>query len=451
VHDPQALLRAGDAARHALARRRFDLDLDQLGELVGRRKDLGTELDKLRAEANRLAKDGDRGPVADGVSDAHERARQLKRALQKLEGRHKAAESAVTDFVLAVPNLPAAQVPDGVSEDDAVELRRFGNPLVPDFEVRHHADLGEQTGQLDLRRAAKLSGSRFSVTSGPMAVLQRALASFFLDLHTEVHGYREHTVPTLVTRETMTGTGQLPKFEEDLFRTVVGERELFLIPTAEVPLVNLYAGETLTAAQLPLAMTAHTQCFRSEAGSYGRDTRGIFRLHEFGKVEMVRLCRAEDAAVELDRLVGHAEDCLRRLGLAYRVVSLPAGDLGFSAEVTHDIEVWLPSQQRYREISSCSNCGQFQGRRARIRVKDQDGSKAFAATLNGSGLPIGRTLIALLEQHQEADGGVRIPAALVAYTGFERIAPDGSVERTCPGVAEHVSRGSEFDQCSDRR
>jgi seryl-tRNA synthetase len=235
-------------------------------------------------------------------------------------------------------------------------------------------------------------------------------------------------VPTLVTRDTMTGTGQLPKFEEDLFRTQVGDREMFLIPTAEVPLTNLYAGETLVAKQLPLALTAHTQCFRAEAGSYGRDTRGILRLHEFSKVELVRICAAEDSTAELAKLVGHAEESLRRLGLAYRVVELAAGDLGFSARTTYDLEVWLPSQQRYREVSSCSDCGTFQARRANIKVRDGAGQKSYAATLNGSGLPIGRTLLAILEQYQCADGGVSVPAALVPYTGFARIRPGGATE-----------------------
>lgn len=423
MHDPQALLRAGEDTIRRLARRRFDIDIDLLAELVRRRKDVGAELDKLRGETNRAARAG--GP--DHGTD-RDRARLLKERVRELEIGHKAAEQALTDFLLAVPNLPADQVPDGVSDADAVEVRRVGDPVVPDFPVCHHADFGDRTGLIDSRRAAKLSGARFSVTRGPVAALQRALAAFFLDLHTREHGYLEHTVPSLVTRETMTGTGQLPKFADDLFATSVGDRELFLIPTAEVPLVNLYAGETIPPAALPIAVTAHTSCFRSEAGSYGRDTRGIIRLHEFGKVELVRICRAEDSSTELSRIVGHAEECLRRLELAYRVVTLAAGDLGFSATVTHDIEVWLPSQRQYREISSCSDCGTFQARHARIRTREPGGKTTFAATLNGSGLPIGRTLVAVLEQHQQADGGVRIPEVLVPYTGFRRITPDGRAE-----------------------
>lgn len=424
MHDPQNLLRLGDAAVAALARRRHAWEPATLAELVRARKELGDELEKLRAESNRLAREAKSQQGAPPV--VRERIKELKGQQAELETAFRAADRSLTDYLMMVPNLPADEAPDGISDNDAVVIRSHGEPVVPEFGVRHHADLGEQAGVLDLRRAAKLSGARFSVLRGAGARLHRALASFFLDLHTVEQGYLEYSVPTLVTRETMTGTGQLPKFEEDLFRTSVGDRELYLIPTAEVPLVNLYAGETIPVAELPLALTAHTPCFRSEAGSYGRDTRGIFRLHEFSKVEMVRICRAEDSRDQLEALVRDAEECLQRLELSYRVVSLAAGDLGFSAQLTYDIEVWLPSQQRYREISSCSDCGQFQGRRAQIKVKNADGSKAFAATLNGSGLPIGRTLIALLDQHQQPDGSVRIPPALVPYAGFDRIAPDGS-------------------------
>ena len=282
-------------------------------------------------------------------------------------------------------------------------------------------DLGEKLGILDLGRATKLSGPRFAVLKGRGAALERALARFFLDRHTERHGYTEWSVPTLVTRATMTGTGQLPKFEQDLFRTEVADRELFLIPTAEVPLTNLHARETLSAEELPLAYTAQTPCFRSEAGSYGRDTRGLIRLHEFSKVELVRIVDPAQSRAELETLVGHAEAIMQELGLAYRVVRLAAGDIGFSAEYTYDIEVWLPSQGTYREISSCSDFGTFQARRASIRTKAKDGTRGFAATLNGSGLPVGRTLVAVLEQGQQPDGSVRIPEALVPYTGFSEL------------------------------
>ncbi len=266
------------------------------------------------------------------------------------------------------------------------------------------------------------------MSRGPGARLERALTDFFLDLHTAEHGYTEHSVPFLVNRDTMTGTGQLPKFEEDLFATRVGDRELFLIPTAEVPLTNLLAQQTLEARELPYAFTARTPCFRAEAGAYGRDTRGILRLHQFEKVELVRVCAPEDAQAQLELILGHAEECLRRLELSYRVVLLPAGDLGFSARMTYDIEVWLPGSGSYREISSVSDCGTFQARRAGIRHRAADGRKEPAATLNGSALPVGRTVAALLEQGARPDGSVELPEALVPYTGFGRILPDGTTE-----------------------
>ncbi|MGX7827613.1 serine--tRNA ligase [Actinokineospora sp. 24-640] len=418
MHDAKALTEPG--AAQSLARRRHALDTAALAELVRERGELNDVLQKLRTEANRLAKEGRTGGEA-----VRERAREVKEQIQEVEARQRVAQQALADFLMVVPNLPDADAPDGVSDTDAVEVRRVGVPRTYDFEPRHHADIGESTGILDLGRAAKLSGARFSVAVGAGAALERALGAFFLDLHTTEHGYTEYSVPTLVNRETMTGTGQLPKFEDDLFRTAVGGRELFLVPTAEVPLTNLVAGETLDLAALPLAMTARTQCFRAEAGSYGRDTRGILRMHEFTKVELVRVVDPARSRAELELMVGHAEECLKRLGLAYRVVALAAGDLGFSARYTYDIEVWLPGQQRYREISSCSDTGTFQARRAGIRYKG-GGARGFAATLNGSGLPVGRTFLAILEQHQSADGGVDIPAALVPYTRFSRINPDGT-------------------------
>ncbi|MPZ82634.1 MAG: serine--tRNA ligase, partial [Actinophytocola sp.] len=326
------------------------------------------------------------------------------------------------------PNLPADELPDGNTEDDAEEVGRWGEVPAFDFEPADHVDLGERLGILDLTRATKLSGPRFSVLRGAGARLERGIAEFLLELHTERHGYTEFSVPVIVNRPTMTGTGQLPKFEADLFRTGVADRELFLIPTAEVPLTNLHASETLTAEDLPLAYTAHTPCFRSEAGSYGKDTRGLIRLHQFSKVELVRFCTEERAAAELELLREHAETALRELDLAYRVVKLAAGDVGFSARFTYDIEVWLPGQQRYREVSSVSDFGTFQARRAGIRTKAKDGTRAFANTLNGSGLPIGRTLVAVLEQNQRADGSIRMPAALVPYVRFERINADGSTD-----------------------
>lgn len=420
----------GDGAVKALARRGYELDLDTLGALMSRRAAALDQIGKLRAEANRLAREAraGRGERDAAVPGGHQSAKQLKERIARLETEQRQAEAELSDFLLAVPNLPDPAIPDG-GEQDAVEVRRVGAIPAFDFEPADHVALGERMGILDFKRAGKLSGARFSVARDAGAALERALASFFLDLHTREHGYREWSVPTLVTRQTMTGTGQLPKFEADLFRTGVGDRELFLIPTAEVPLTNLHADEVLDPAALPIALTAHTRCFRAEAGSYGRDTRGVMRLHEFGKVELVRICAPERAQDELTAMVGHAEACLQRLALAYRVMLLAARDTGFCARMTYDLEVWLPGQGQYREVSSCSDCGTFQGRRARIRVRGQGGAKSPAATLNGSGLPIGRTLAAILEQHQQADGSVLIPSALVPYTGFSRIAPDGAADR----------------------
>jgi seryl-tRNA synthetase len=428
MHDPRALIELGDAAVRALARRGYDLNLDTLAELTSRRATTLDLLSKLRAEANQLARVSRQAQAASAGSEDRRPARLLKQRVVQTETELRQIEAGLSAFLLAVPNLLDETVPDG-GESDAVELRRVGQIPSFDFEPADHVRLGERMGILDLKRAGKISGTRFCVLSGAGAALERALASFFLDLHTGAHGYRECSVPSLVTRKAMTGTGQLPKFESDLFRTSAGDRELFLIPTAEVPLVNLYAGELLDLSALPIALTAYTRCFRAEAGSYGQDTRGILRQHEFGKIELVRLCAPEHAHTELTAIVRHAEACLRHLGLAYRVVLLAARDTGFSARLTYDLEVWLPGQGRYREVSSCSDCGTFQARRAGIRLRRPDGSKSPAATLNGSGLPLGRTLLAILEQHQQADGSVLIPPALVPYTRFRRIAPDGTADR----------------------
>ena len=421
MHDPRVLLDPATDAVRKLARRGYSLDLERLEKLLGGRNAAIQKGDESRAEANRLQK-AVKGASPEERPDLVEKARETKAAITLAEEEHKELEAQLTEYLLEIPNLPADELPDGASDEDAEEVRTWGeipaveNPL-------DHVDLGEKLGILDLARATKLSGPRFAVLKGRGAALERALARFFLDLHTERHGYTEWSVPALVTRPTMTGTGQLPKFEQDLFRTEVADRELFLIPTAEVPLTNLHARETLAAEELPLAYTAQTPCFRSEAGSYGKDTRGLIRVHEFSKVELVRFVDPARSREELEVLLGHAEAVVQALGLAYRVVRLAAGDIGFSAEYTYDIEVWLPSQGRYREISSVSDFGTFQARRAAIRTKAKDGARGFAATLNGSGLPIGRTLVAVLEQGQQPDGSVRIPPALVPYTGFEVIEP----------------------------
>ncbi|MFF8813751.1 serine--tRNA ligase [Streptomyces pactum] len=429
MHDARALIDMGAEAVRRLARRGYSLDLSELESLQSRRNQNIRSADELRAESKRVASEVQRTAKEGGdISALKERARELKDRIRDIEAGQEEIEAHLRELLLSIPNLPDDSAPDGDSEKFAVEVRRVGTPPVFTFEPKDHVDLGEATGILDFARATKLSGPRFAVSRGAGAALERALATLFLDIHTRRHGYVEHSVPFLVTRRTMTGTGQLPKFEEDLFKTGVAERDLFLIPTAEVPLTNLYADEIIPPAELPLAMTAHTPCFRSEAGSYGRDTRGLIRQHQFAKVEMVKIVDPETADAELETMVGHAEACLQELGLAYRVIKLPAGDTGFSARLTYDIEVWLPSQNTYREISSVSNFGTFQARRANIRTRSEDGKPVFVATLNGSGLPIGRTLAALLEQCQQEDGSLVLPESLFPYLGFRRITADGTPE-----------------------
>lgn len=428
MHDPRVLLDPATEAVRKLARRGYTLDLSALEKLFSQRTAVIGQTDESRAESNRLAKEvGAAAKRGEDVTEVRERAKAVKARVQDLEEQQRTLAAELEEFLLGVPNLPSDDLPDGNTDEDAELVRTWGEPPTFDFEPADHVTIGEKLGIFDFPRATKLSGPRFSVTRGAGARLERAIAAFLIELHTEQHGYTEYNVPVIVNRPTMTGTGQLPKFEADLFKTGIADRELYLIPTAEVPLTNLHAGEVLTTEDLPFAYTANTACFRSEAGSYGKDTRGLIRLHQFQKVELVRFCAPERADAEFDVLLSHAEACLRELGLAYRVVKLAAGDIGFSAERTYDIEVWLPGQQRYREISSVSNFGTFQARRAAIRTKAKDGTRGLANTLNGSGLPIGRTLVAVLEQNQQADGSVIIPPALVPYTRFKRVNPDGTV------------------------
>jgi seryl-tRNA synthetase len=427
MHDPRVLLDPATDAARKLARRGYQLDVERLGDLVAQRSAVIHAVDSARAEAKRIAGDVRAASKSkQDTSEMVERARALKTQITGSERDHQLVEGELRELMLGVPNLPEDRCPDGDSEDFAVEVRTWGTPPAFDFTPLSHVDLGERSGIFDFARATKLSGPRFAVVKGVGAQLERAIAHFFLTLHVQRHGYTEFSLPALVTRATMTGTGQLPKFEDDLFATGVGDRELFLTPTAEVPLTNLHAGETLSAEVLPLAYTSWSPCFRSEAGSYGRDVRGLIRQHQFSKVEMVRFCEPQHSSEELDVMLSHAEACLQELGLAYRVVALAAGDISFAAQFTYDIEVWLPSQQRYREISSVSDCSTFQARRAGIRVKQNDGRRGFVATLNGSGLPIGRTLVALLEQGQQADGSVLFPPALAQVLGYSILNPDGT-------------------------
>jgi seryl-tRNA synthetase len=427
MHDPRVLLDPATDAVRKLARRGFALDLVALEKLFSQRTAVIGQADEARAESNRAAKEvGAAAKRGEDVTVLRERARDLKAHIQELEEQHRQLAADLDELLIGIPNLPSDSLPDGNTDEDAELVSTWGEPPEFEFDPLDHVTLGERLGIFDFARATKLAGPRFTVTRGAGARLERAIASFLLELHTERHGYTEFSVPVIVNRPTMTGTGQLPKFEADLFRTGVADRELFLIPTAEVPLTNLHAGETLAAEDLPFAYTANTLCFRSEAGSYGKDTRGLIRVHQFQKVELVRFCTPDRAAAEFDALLSHAETCLRELGLAYRVMRLAAGDIGFSAERTYDLEVWLPGQQRYREVSSVSDFGTFQGRRAGIRTKAKDGKRGFANTLNGSGLPIGRTMVAILEQNQQPDGSIVIPKALVPHTRFERINADGT-------------------------
>ncbi|WP_425055659.1 serine--tRNA ligase [Pseudomonas abyssi] len=409
-----------------LATRGFALDLAQLDALESRRKAVQTRTETLQAERNSRSKSigqaKARGEdIQPLLADVDRMGTELAEGKQELEGIQQELDA----LLLSMPNLPAESVPVGKDEHENVEVRRWGTPRSFDFEVKDHVALGEQHGYLDFETAAKLSGARFALMRGPIARLHRALAQFMLDLHVNEHGYEEAYTPYLVQAEALQGTGQLPKFEEDLFKIQRGDdqRDLYLIPTAEVSLTNIVSQSILAADELPLKLTAHTPCFRSEAGSAGRDTRGMIRQHQFDKVEMVQIVRPEESAAALEELTSHAEDVLKRLELPYRTMALCTGDMGFSAQQTYDLEVWIPSQGKYREISSCSNCGDFQARRMQARWRNPEtGKPELVHTLNGSGLAVGRTLVAVLENYQQADGSIDVPQALRSYMGgAERI------------------------------
>ena len=389
--------------------------LDEVYELDKKKRQIQTEVESLRALLNKKSKEyGILKRQGKEDEKLKEELSEIKRKLQVLEEELKLLEERLNDLLLRIPNLPHPSVPVGEDEKDNVEVRRWGEPPKFDFEPKPHWELGEKLGILDFERGAKLSGSRFVVKRGLGARLVRALINFMLDLHTE-RGYIEMYVPHLVKPEILIGTGQLPKFEEDLFKC---ERDnLYLIPTAEVPLTNLHREEILKEEELPIYYTAYTPCYRREAGSYGRDIKGLIRLHQFDKVELVKITKREDSYEELEKLVKDAERVLQELELPYRVVELCTGDLGFSAAKTYDLEVWMPSYNRYREISSCSNCEDFQARRMKLRYKTKDGKKFLCHTLNGSGLAVGRTLAAILENYQQEDGSVVIPKALRPYLG----------------------------------
>jgi len=399
----------------ALRRRGMDLSLDRLGELDRRRRDLLVEVEALKQKRNQSSRQiGQRIKAGEDVAPLKAEMREVGERIGSLEQELGRTDGALGDFMKEIPNLPHETVPEGRSEEDNREERRWGEPREFDFEPRAHWDLGPALGILDFERAAKIAGARFALYLGAGARLERALIQFMLDLHVREHGYTEVLPPFMVNAGSLFGTGQLPKFEQDLFKVEPGD--YYLVPTAEVPVTNIHADEILDAEQLPIAYCAYTPCFRSEAGSYGKDVRGLIRQHQFNKVELVRFSRPEDSWDELETLTGHAETVLQRLGLPYRVVTLCTADLGFSAAKTYDLEVWLPGQQAYREISSCSNFTDFQARRARIRYRPAPGDKPrMLHTLNGSGLAVGRTLVAILETYQRADGSVEIPEVLRPY------------------------------------
>lgn len=422
-----------DEVRAALARRSPETAaaLDGVAELSSRRRELVTRTEKLQARRNAESQEMGRLAKTDRAAfDARrDELRKLGDDVKSLEAELAALEAEIEDRLLGVPNVPHASSPDGAGSADNPVVRVWGDKQSYDFAARPHWEIGTALGILDFERASKLSGPRFSVLWGAGARLERALVAFMLDLHTREQGYREVYPPFLVKADALRGTGQLPKFESDLFKThrqgpeEADKGALYLIPTAEVPVTNLHADEILDGAELPLAYTAYTPCFRSEAGSYGKDVRGLIRQHQFDKVELVRFVEPSRSLEELEILTGHAEEVLKRLGLHYRVVELCAGDLGFSATKTFDLEVWLPGQNEYREISSCSSFGDFQARRAKIRYRaDAKAKPRLAHTLNGSALAVGRTLIAILEQYQQADGSVIVPEPLRGFMGQDRIA-----------------------------
>ncbi|MCM2322518.1 MAG: serine--tRNA ligase [Oligoflexia bacterium] len=409
----------------ALKRRNADQELvSRISGLSRRRKELIQETESLKAQRNAASQEiaqlkakAKSDPASAAQADQKVTAmRAVGDRIKALDESLRGIEEEFQDLALRIPNIPHSSVPDGADAESNREARRWGTPPKLAFAARDHVALGESLGILDFERAGKLSGARFTLYLGAGAALERALIQFMLDLHTRQHGYREVIPPFMVNRATMTGTGQLPKFEQDLFKTQVADRELFLIPTAEVPLTNIYRDEIIDAGKLPLYLTAYSPCFRSEAGSYGKDTRGLIRQHQFQKVELVKIVEPEKSYDELEAMTANAEKVLQLLDLPYRVMALCAGDMGFGATKTYDIEVWLPGQNAYREISSCSNCEDFQARRAAIRYRPEaQGKPRLAHTLNGSGLAVGRTLVAILENFQDEKGNVAIPKVLNRY------------------------------------
>jgi seryl-tRNA synthetase len=424
--DPQILRTDIEGIATRLATRGFVLDVAGFQTIEQERRAVQTWTEELQAARNQFAKRiGQAKAKGEDTASLLAEAGKAGAELAELERRLEAARAKQEEFLLGVPNTPHASVPFGKSADDNLEVRKVGAPLQFDFAPKDHVDIGTGLGQLDFDAAVKIAGARFTLMKGPLARLHRAIAQFMLDVHTQDHGYTEIYAPYLVNAESMRGTGQLPKFESDLFAVPRGEEgKFYLIPTAEVPVTNIVRGEIVPLESLPLRFVCHTPCFRSEAGSYGKDTRGMIRNHQFDKVELVQIVHPRESYGALEALTGHAEAILKRLELPYRVVTLCSGDMGFAAAKTYDIEVWLPGQNAYREISSCSNFEAFQARRMQARFRNEKGKPELLHTLNGSGLAVGRTLVAVMENYQRADGGVDVPQALRSYmNGLSAIVP----------------------------
>lgn len=416
--DPKFLRANPEEVAQLLLKKGYKFPVDEFNALENQRRDVQVESERLQNERNIRSKNiGKAKAAGEDIEPLLAEVSTLGEQLDAAKEQLRVVQEQMDALLMGMPNIPHESVPAGLSEDDNIEIRKWGVPAQLDFQPKDHVDLGEQNGRLDFATAAKITGARFAVLRGGIARMHRALIQFMLDTHTAEHGYEETYVPYLVNADSLRGTGQLPKFEEDLFK-VPGERDYYLIPTAEVPVTNIVRDEIIDAEQMPLKFVAHTPCFRSEAGSHGRDTRGMIRQHQFEKVELVHIVEPSRSWDALEELIGNAETILQKLNLPYRVVTLCGGDLGFSAAKTYDIEVWLPGQQKYREISSCSNMEDFQARRMMARWRNPEtGKPELVHTLNGSGLAVGRTLVAILENYQTAEGKVKVPEALLPYMG----------------------------------
>ena len=420
--DPQLLRNNLEETATLLKRRGYELDTKQFSSLEDQRKKLQVDAQALQAERNKKSKNiGKAKASGEDIQPLLDEVSSLGAKLEEAEKVLAAVQEEMHNIMMALPNVPDTSVPDGKSEDDNLEIRKWGKPKQFDFEVKDHVDLGEALGQLDFETGAKIAGSRFAVMNSGIANMHRALTQFMLDLHTTEHGYTETYVPYIVNSDSLRGTGQLPKFEEDLFK-LRAEQEFYLIPTAEVPVTNIVRDTIIEESYMPRKFVCHTPCFRSEAGSYGRDTRGMIRQHQFEKVELVQIVTADNSEQAHEELTSHAEAVLQKLNLPYRTVNLCTGDIGFSSRKTYDLEVWLPGQNNYREISSCSNFGDFQARRLKARWRNPEtGKPELVHTVNGSGLAVGRTLVAVMENYQDAEGRIHVPEVLQPYMGNRKV------------------------------